>query len=68
LGNNYGMDKKLCKICNRIFTREWNLQRHLKDIHKIDNCTQDRIENPANFISKSPPFHQNINRYGYSVY
>jgi hypothetical protein len=54
--------KKICKICNKIFTREWNLQRHLKDIHKIDNFTQDRIENSSNFISKSTTFIQNINR------
>ena len=40
----------------------------MKDIHKIDNSTQDRIRNFPNFISKSPPFHQNINRYGDNIY
>ena len=29
------MDKKICKVCKKGFLRQWNLKRHLKDIHKI---------------------------------
>ena len=38
--------KKLCNKCNKRFTRQWNLQRHLKSIHnnsdfgKNDNVKQ----------------------------
>lgn len=28
------MTSIFCKICNKGFTRKWNLERHLQDIHK----------------------------------
>jgi hypothetical protein len=31
------MKKKLCNKCNKRFTRQWNLQRHLKSIHNISD-------------------------------
>lgn len=31
------MEKKLCNKCNKRFTRQWNLQRHLKSIHNISD-------------------------------
>ena len=29
------MNTKSCKFCNKIFSTRWNLERHLKDIHKV---------------------------------
>ena len=31
------MANTLCKVCNKVFTRKWNLERHLQDIHKQYN-------------------------------
>jgi len=30
-----------CLICRKNFTREDNLLRHMKTVHKIDTCTED---------------------------
>ncbi|HEX2406034.1 MAG TPA: hypothetical protein VHJ38_02400 [Nitrososphaeraceae archaeon] len=41
---------KICKLCKRIFTREWNLKRHMHDVHRIanhgnrDNNVKQKIE------------------------
>src|SRR6187402_1750110 len=29
--------EKRCYICNKIFSRQWNLERHLRDVHEINN-------------------------------
>ncbi len=29
--------EKRCYICNKIFSRQWNLERHLQDVHEINN-------------------------------
>ena len=35
----------ICYICSRKFTRRWNLQRHLYDLHEAhDDLRQDRIK------------------------
>ena len=33
--SNIDMENKTCKVCNKMFPRQWNLKRHLKDIHEI---------------------------------
>jgi hypothetical protein len=36
------MEKKKCHLCKKIYTRRWNLERHLQDVHKIyDNTKKD---------------------------
>jgi hypothetical protein len=52
------MKKKLCNKCNKRFTRQWKLQRHLKSIHNIsdygknDNVKQ-KYDRPTLFRSIS---------------
>jgi hypothetical protein len=29
------MEKKVCNLCKKRFTRQWNLERHKQDIHHI---------------------------------
>lgn len=36
------MAKILCNVCNKIFTRKWNLERHLQDIHGIYNKPENQ--------------------------
>ena len=31
------MNKKRCDRCNRLFSSQWNLERHLQDVHEINN-------------------------------
>ena len=31
------MNKKRCYRCNRLFSRQWNLERHLQDVHEIND-------------------------------
>jgi hypothetical protein len=39
------MHEKICKLCSKIFTRRWNLERHLQDVHKIyDNTKEDYLK------------------------
>jgi hypothetical protein len=35
--NNNIMNKKKCNICDRLFSRQWNLERHLQDVHEIND-------------------------------
>jgi len=37
------MQKKICKECKKRFTRQWNLKRHLKDIHNISDHGENEI-------------------------
>ena len=37
--------KKVCTICYKKFTRKWNLDRHLYDVHDVhDDLRKDRIK------------------------
>ena len=36
------MNKKRCDRCNRLFSRQWNLERHLQDVHEINNDIKKR--------------------------
>ena len=29
------MEKKICNLCKKRFSRKWNLERHIQDIHHI---------------------------------
>jgi hypothetical protein len=35
------MEKKACNLCNKRFTRQWNLERHIQDIHHISEYGQN---------------------------
>ena len=37
------MEKKTCNKCKKRFTRQWNLNRHLKDIHNISYSGENDI-------------------------
>lgn len=37
------MENHKCSICDRIFTRDWNLKRHIQDLHRLYNY--DKKEN-----------------------
>lgn len=45
------MKKISCSLCNRIFTRDWNLKRHIQDVHRLydsdkkENVNQEIEEN-----------------------
>ena len=43
--NNYIMEKKICTVCKKRFTRQWNLARHLKDIHNISDYVKMILPN-----------------------
>lgn len=34
------MHKKKCNKCNKLFSRQWNLDRHLQDVHEIYDDTK----------------------------
>jgi hypothetical protein len=48
---NIYMNKNKCNICNKIFTRDWNLKRHIQDVYRLndydkkDNIKQEFEEN-----------------------
>ena len=37
------MEKKQCKVCKKRFTRQWNLERHLKGIHNISEYGENNM-------------------------
>ena len=37
---NNNMHKKECNKCNKLFSRQWNLDRHLQDVHEIYDDTK----------------------------
>lgn len=38
-------EKKFCNICYKIFTRKWNLERHLYDVHEVhDDLRKYRVK------------------------
>ena len=39
------MENKICTVCKKRFTRQWNLDRHLKTIHNISNYGENDILN-----------------------
>jgi hypothetical protein len=54
------MEQKKCNLCKKIFTRRWNLERHLQDVHKIyDNTKKDNINTEFIDYNDLP---NNINR------
>jgi hypothetical protein len=51
------MRNEECKVCKKRFTRQWNLQRHLKSIHNIsdgkNNLFKQRYDRPIDVDSFS---------------
>ena len=39
------MNKKECEVCNKMFTRQWNLERHMQDIHQISEYGENERMN-----------------------
>jgi hypothetical protein len=39
------MQKRKCNKCNKLFTRQWNLERHLQDVHEIYDDTKTEMGN-----------------------
>lgn len=42
------MEKKICTVCKKRFTRQWNLARHLKDIHNISDYGENDVTKRKN--------------------
>ena len=42
------MEKKICTVCKKLFTRQWNLDRHLKYIHNISDYGENDITKRKN--------------------
>ncbi|MGH9981820.1 MAG: C2H2-type zinc finger protein [Nitrososphaeraceae archaeon] len=63
------MEKKFCNVCKKRFTRQWNLERHLKDIHNISGYHKNDINKQKNVQStyssiysiKNQPFRNSDN-------
>ncbi len=36
------MNKKRCDKGNRLFSRQWNLERHLQDVHEVNDDIKKR--------------------------
>jgi uncharacterized Zn-finger protein len=52
------MEKKVCNLCKKRFTRQWNLERHMQDIHHIseygeNNLVKQNYEVPPNSDSST---------------
>ena len=46
------MKRKICQVCNKRFTRQWNLERHVNDIHYIseygeNDMVKQKYEDPS---------------------
>ena len=46
------MERKICQVCHKTFTRQWNLERHVNDIHHIseygeNNMVKQKYEDPS---------------------
>ena len=37
------MEKKVCNLCKKRFTRQWNLGRHMQDIHHISESCENHM-------------------------
>ena len=37
------MEKKVCNLCKKRFTRQWNLGRHMQDIHQISELCENHM-------------------------
>ena len=42
------MEKKICTVCKKRFTRQWNVDRHFKDIHNISDYGENDITKRKN--------------------
>ncbi len=38
------MNKKRCDRGNRLFSRQWNLERHLQDVHEVNDDIKKKKE------------------------
>jgi hypothetical protein len=52
------MEKKVCNLCKKRFTRQWNLERHKQNIHHIseygeNNLVKQKYEVPPNSDSST---------------
>ncbi len=52
-------EKYQCKICKKIFSRRWNLQRHLKDVHSIPKTFPNDFFNQIEKTSKNLSLNRN---------
>lgn len=60
-------NEKVCTICYKKFTRKWNLERHLYDIHKIHTDysnarMKQEIEMADHFSNRIEPKHKFLNK------
>ena len=55
------MNKHTCSICKRIFTREWNLKRHLRDVHRIAKYSKkDQVNQEIEANGYYPPLNSSF--------
>jgi hypothetical protein len=57
------MERKICQVCNKRFTRQWNLERHVKDIHHIseygeNDMVKQKYEGPSYSYSPTIKYEQ----------
>ena len=54
------MNKYTCSICKRLFTRDWNLKRHIQDVHRIANYAKnDKVNQEIEENGYYQPFNRN---------
>lgn len=52
------MKKKVCNLCKKRFTRQWNLGRHMQDIHHISESCENHMvkQNMKGFLIQILPY------------